>query len=143
VVDASTDRLELLVQGITKQSGLAVGINGVRLPLVPTGRGAAVGAVRYRLMSNPWGLQPHVPAHTPLSFEIIDLKRGQILHAFDYLNWIPDGGSYDALPRTEDEARQRVEHRLVPRPESAGRPAALRDVAFSSRAPYTLDLRRC
>jgi uncharacterized protein (DUF2126 family) len=140
VVDASTDRLELLVQGMAPDSNLAVGVNGLRLPLVPAGHDAAVGAIRYRLVDNPWGLQPHVQAHTPLSFEIIDLKRQQVIHAFDYLNWKPEGGNYDAPPRTDDEARQRVERRLVMKP--SGGPASLRDVPASDRAPYTLDLRR-
>lgn len=143
VVDGTTDRLELLAEGITKQSKLAAGVNGVRLPLVPAGRGREVGGIRYRLFDNPWGLQPQISAHSPLRLEIVDQTTGRIVCALDYLNWKRQGAGYDGLPVDEGEARQRVEDRLVLRADLCGSAATQRELPGSLHAPFTLDLRRC
>jgi len=142
-VDSTTDRLELLAEGIAKTSNLAASINGNRLPLIPAGRGRAVGGIRYRLFDNPWGLQPQVHAHSPLRLEIVDLTTRRIVHALDYLNWKPRGREYDAPPRTDEKARQRVADRVVVKQDRCSRRTRIREVPVSSRAPFTLDLRRC
>jgi len=139
-VDSTTDRLELLAEG--DSSGLAATVNGIRVPLTEAGPGVATGAVRYRLFDNPWGLQPHIRAHSPLHFAVVELADRKILYAVDYLNWKTADADYDGLPDSDAEARRRVAERLKPRPDLAGRIAAFREVPQSPHAPYTLDLRR-
>ena len=139
-VDSTTDRLELLAEGDV--SKLAASVNGFRVPLIETGSGAAVGGIRYRLFDNPWGLQPHISAHSPLHFELVDLKRGKVIHAVDYLNWRSPDIDYDGLPGSAEEARRRVAERVRCRPDLVGGPATLRQIPGSPHAPFTLDLRR-
>ncbi|MDL5048017.1 transglutaminase family protein [Oscillatoria amoena NRMC-F 0135] len=140
-VDASTDRLEILVRAQNALKFPTLSVNGCRAPLVVQSDHEAVCAVRYRLFDLVQSLQPHVKAHSPLSFEWIDRGTGLVTHAFDYLNWKPKSGGYDGLPRNEQEARQRVSERLIDRPEKVGKPSQPRAFHNHSRAPYTLDLR--
>lgn len=140
VVDASTDRLELSVSG-SPLVRVGASVNGFRVPLVRQSDGLAVGAIRYRLFDNPYGLQPHVRAHSPLAFDLFDLKTGTIAHAFDYLNWRPEGGGYPGLPENETEARRRVGERLVLKPGRCGAQAVFRELPLSEKTPFTLDLR--
>ena len=145
VVDSTTDRLELRVTGASevKVGGrYLVGINGFKLPLVDAANNVCVGGIRYRLFDNPWGLQPHIRAHTPLQIRIIDTSRDEIVHAVDYANWKRDGGTYDGPPQTAAEAEPRVSERLIDRPELIGSKLRLEELPCSPDAPFTLDLRR-
>lgn len=142
VVDSTTDRLELLAEGFSKQPTLIAIINGVRMPLVQADRGGAVRAIRYRLFDNPWGLQPHIQAHSPLRIEIVDESSGKIVHALDYLNWKSLGEGYDGPPTMEQEARDRVAERLLTRNDLVGIKAKSREIPALTHAPFTLDLRR-
>jgi uncharacterized protein (DUF2126 family) len=142
IVDATTDRLELSVADKDAAARFVATVNGRRLPLHPLGDTGAVSGVRYRLFDNPWGLQPQVQAHSPLSFQIIDPETNHVVHAFDYLNWKRDGGNYDGLPESAGEARDRVAQRFVNREESIGTKAEWHETPASSLAPFTLDLRR-
>ncbi|HSH92830.1 MAG TPA: transglutaminase family protein [Roseimicrobium sp.] len=141
LVDASTDRLQLEVQARQGLSNLGVAINGIKLPLQRQAGGTALCGVRYRLFDNPNGLQPQVPAHSPLVFEIFDTRTGLIRHAFQYLNWRPQPGEYDGHPRNDSEARARVVERLHLLPERFEQPVQYREVELSPDAPHTLDLR--
>lgn len=142
IVDSTTDRLELLVEGDLAGAGLLVTVNGYKLPLQHVDDGVAVGAIRYRLFDNPWGLQPHVRAHSPLRVAVIDEASGRIKHAFDFFNWNPGNQGYDGLPSTAQEAKERVAERLSILDALVGTEASVQELAASSRAPYTLDLRR-
>ena len=142
VVDSTTDRLELLATGPMAEAGLVACVNGIRIPLQPVGTATAVGAVRYRLFDNQWGLQPHVRAHSPLRFAIIEKASNRVVHAFDYFNWKLLGQGYDGLPANAAEARARVVERLKERPELVGSEAAMHKLPTSPHAPFTLDLRR-
>jgi len=143
VVDSTTDRLELLAEGPAEDADLIASINGVRLPLIHAGDDCAVGAIRYRLFDNPWGLQPHIKAHSPLRIEIIASSAGKVVHALDYFNWKLLGEGYDGLPTTADEARGRVAERLKVRADLVDAKSTARELPGSTHAPYTLDLRRC
>lgn len=143
VVDSTTDRLELLVEGGGKGTKFIASINGIRLPLIEGGDGLAVGAIRYRLFDNPWGLQPHIKAHSPLRIEIINSKTGKIVHAIDYFSWKRLGEGYDGLPENGGDAGERVAERLRDAPELIGTRAKVREISISPNAPFTLDLRRC
>ena len=143
VVDGTTDRLELLVEGQAANAPLIAVVNGLKLPLVPTGRGKAVGAVRYRLFDNPWGLQPQVKSHCPLRFEIVDTNSKRIISSFKYLNWKQTPGGYDTPPVSEDDAQERVAQRIVIEDALVGGQSRIAEIPISPRAPFTLDLRRC
>lgn len=142
VVDSTTDRLELSVTGLSDPGDLIAVINGIKLPLTALDGGAAVGGIRYRLFDNPWGLQPHVKAHSPLRVEICHAHDGKILHAFEFLNWKRIGEGYDGLPTDAEEAADRVAERINPRPDLVGSIASINELPKSARAPHTLDLRR-
>ena len=139
-VDSTTDRLELLAEGLTPDSDLTAAVNGVRVPLVLVGNDRALGAIRYRLFDNPWGLQPHIRSHCPLGIEII--QDDTVVHALDYLNWKPPGEVYDGPPTSDDDARQRVAERLRIYEGRIGAVVTPREVPVSPDAPFTLDMRR-
>ena len=140
-VDASTDRLQILAHGLGETPPVHIAVNGIRIPLQLQPGDIGIAAVRYRLFENVWGLQPHIHAHSPLRFDVIDAATGKIIHAFDFVNWKPFAGNYDGLPQTEDEAHRRVLERLIPRTERWGEKPALREMPLSRYAPFTLDLR--
>ena len=140
-VDASTDRLQILSRGLDDPEACHIAVNGIRVPLRPEPGHVAVAGVRYRLFDNWWGLQPHIRAHSPLRLDVIDAATGQVVHAFDFMNWKPQPGNYDGLPQSEKEANRRVAERVIPRLERCGQKPALREVALSHSAPFTLDLR--
>ncbi len=142
IVDSTTDRLELSVTGLPKDEAPVVVVNGHKLPMKRLADGAAVAGIRYRLFDNPWGLQPHIKAHSPLHIEICSSTDGEILHAFEFLNWKRVGEGYDEAPTEASDAAARVAERLVPLPELVGRIATFSETANSERAPLTLDLRR-
>lgn len=141
-VDASTDRLEILIRTTKPFEFPVISINGHRAPLIKQGDCEAICAVRYRLFDLECSLQPQVKAHSPLEFEIIDRLSGNVLNAFDYLNWKAKAGDYDGLPRNPKEARGRVEERLLDQPEKEGKPRVPKSFESDKRAPYTIDLRR-
>ena len=142
VVDSTTDRLELLAEGDIAEAALIASVNGMRLPLQHVNSRSAVGGVRYRLFDNPWGLQPHIKAHSPLSVAIIEQASNRVVHAFDYFNWKLQGQGYDGLPANTEEARKRVAERLTDRTAQIGSEVMLRELPASPHAPFTLDLRR-
>ncbi len=142
VVDSTTDRLELLAEGDVAEAGLIASVNGIRVPLQQVQGSGAVSGIRYRLFDNPWGLQPHIRAHSPLSIAIIDQATNRVLYAFDYFNWKLLGEGYDGLPANGEEARERVAERIALRPTLVGSEAAAVELATSAHAPFTLDLRR-
>lgn len=140
-VDASTDRLQIRARGLGDPQACHASVNGLRIPLHTQPGNIAVGGVRYRLFDNVWGLQPHIRAHSPLRFDIVDAGSGKILHAFDFMNWKPLPGNYDGLPQSDEEADRRVAERVIPRTERCGQKPVLREVPLSPCAPFTLDLR--
>jgi uncharacterized protein (DUF2126 family) len=142
VVDSTTDRLELRADGAIAEAGLIASVNGIRMPLHAVSGSSAVGGIRYRLFDNPWGLQPHINAHSPLRIAIIEEATNQVVHAFDYFNWKLIGQGYDGLPSNAKEASTRVAERLADRPELIGSQAALVELSSAGHAPFTLDLRR-
>ena len=140
-VDASTDRLQLVAQGLRNPTSCHAAVNGIRLPLQFQPDGIALAGVRYRLFDNPWGLQPHVRAHSPLRFDVLDGASAEVLYAFDFMNWRPQQERYQELPQSEQEARRRVGERVIPQSERVGRKPQVREVRLSPRAPFTIDLR--
>lgn len=142
VVDSTTDRLELLAEGSVAKAGLAASVNGIRLPLQDIDGEFAVAGIRYRLFDNPWGLQPHIKAHSPLDIAIIDQVTSQVVHAIDYFNWKLLGEGYAGLPANAKEASERIAERIAIKPSRVGSKATVRELSTSQQTPFTLDLRR-
>ena len=148
LVDASTERLEIVVRtsSTTRPGSLSVG--GTRVPLVPLlaspgGRASEasyVAAVRYRAFVPAPGLHASLSANDPIRFV---WTRGDRAIAVTLHAWRPDGGGYDGLPTSEPEAARRRKERVVIAPCP---PEPTRDLdpvsPTVSDARFTVDLRR-
>ncbi len=142
-VDSSLERLQVRVSGLPSGDRFAVTVNGVRLPLAPTGRvGEHVAGVRFRAWQPPFCLQPTIGVHHPLRFDLVDTWGRRSLGACSYHVWHPEGRAYDEPPLTAFEAKARRSQRFT----TAGHapyPAPVREVAPRPEHPLTLDLRWC
>uniref|UniRef100_UPI003564BB42 transglutaminase family protein n=1 Tax=Pontiella sp. TaxID=2837462 RepID=UPI003564BB42 len=68
-VDSSLERMQIKVSGFIDQRH-AISVNGLELPLTPTGTpGEYVAGLRYRAWQPPSCLHPTIPVHAPLVFD--------------------------------------------------------------------------
>jgi uncharacterized protein (DUF2126 family) len=115
LVDASTTRVQVLVSAPRGQSLGEVGANGYRVPLQPVARitadrDYAIASVIYRAFVPQYGLHPHVPAQDPW---LLEWMRGDRCQRVQLHAWHPNGGSYEGLPLSAAEARERRAARAV------------------------------
>ncbi|MGO8968864.1 MAG: transglutaminase family protein [Myxococcaceae bacterium] len=140
-VDSSVERVEVRVEGLVPERHQVL-VNGVDLPLHPTGRVAeSVAGVRFRAWAPPHSLHPHLGVHHPLRFDVIDTWGQRSLGACGYHVWHAEGRAFDKPPLTASEAEARRAQRFTvesPLPW----PVSARKVPPSPEAPFTLDLRR-
>jgi uncharacterized protein (DUF2126 family)/transglutaminase-like putative cysteine protease len=139
-VDSSLERLQVKVRGFAPKRH-AVSCNGAMLPLNPNGvRGEAVAGVRFRAWQPPNCLQPLIPVHAPLTFDVIDLWNGRSLGGCTYHVSHPAGRNYETFPVNAAEAEARRSSRFEARGHNPGpiRPAA---PIIHPDHPLTLDLR--
>ena len=140
-VDSSMERVELKVQGLLPGRH-AVLVNGLTLPLHPTGRAnEVVAGVRFRAWAPPHSLHAHIGIHHPLRIDLVDTWARRSLAACAYHVWHAEGRAFEAAPLTRFEAAARRSQRFTtegPLPwPVVGKPTSpLPD------APWTLDLRR-
>jgi uncharacterized protein (DUF2126 family) len=140
-VDSSVERIELRVAGIDPERH-AVAVNGLEVPLRPTGAaGEEVGGVRFRAWAPPHALHPHLGIHHPLTLELVDRWARRSLGACRYHVWHPEGRAYTAPPLTRFEAAARRAQRFTTDGATPW-PAAPRRVEAHPDLPCTLDLRR-
>jgi len=140
-VDSSVERLQVLVNGMT-DSRHVVSVNGVRVPMHPTGtNGQFVAGVRYRAWQPPNCLHPTIEAHTPLVFDIVDLWSDRSIGGCSYHVAHPGGRSHERFPVNSYEAEGR---RLARFFKFGHTPGVMRLVEppASGEFPMTLDLRR-
>lgn len=145
LVDASTQRLELRVEGPSERVGrVRLGARDgdatIALPMVLVEDGAhtrAISGVRYRAFVPTVGLHPGLAARDPLELVI---STHAASYALAIHSWIPGGGVYAGLPSDDAEAATRRLQRFVLTPldvaptfEPAPRGATTR---------HTLDTRR-
>ena len=139
-VDSSLERLQLKVSGLPPQRYVLT-CNGVPVPLRPTGRvGEFVAGVRYRAWQPTNALQPTIPVHAPLVFDIVDTWMQRSLGGCEYHVAHPGGRNYETLPVNGNEAESRRLARFFRIGHSPGKrhvPA----LTVNDELPMTLDMR--
>jgi len=140
-VDASLERLELKVTGLVDPRHRLT-VNGVTVPLQPTGRvGEFVAGVRYKAWQPASALHPTIPVHAPLTVDLVDTWMQRSLGGCRYFVAHPGGRNYETFPVNAYEAESRRLSRFAAMghsvaPITAGAPEP------SLEFPFTLDLRR-
>ena len=139
-VDSSLERLELKVTGLNDNRHV-VTVNGQAAALQPTGRvGEYVCGVRYKAWAPPSALHPTVPAHAPLTIDIVDRWLNRSLGGCRYFVAHPGGRSYDVFPVNAYEAESRRLARFFRFGHTPGA-MQVQPAAPSRELPFTLDLR--
>jgi uncharacterized protein (DUF2126 family) len=140
-VDASLERVQVRVTGVEDRRHVVL-CNGRLLPLRPTGTpGEYVTGVRFRARLVRHMLQPTIGLHTPLVFEIVDVRSRRPIGGCAYHTADPSGKPYERLPVDALEAEGRRQTRF----EARGPANRTYDVRFQRDdpdAPCTLDLRQ-
>ncbi|MBI3345640.1 MAG: transglutaminase family protein [Burkholderiales bacterium] len=140
-VDASMERLEIHVSGLIDPRH-RVTVNGIALPLQPTGRaGEYVAGVRYRAWLPQSALHPTIPVHAPLTVDLVDTWQQRSLGGCRYFVSHPGGRSYETLPVNAYEAESRRLSRFVAMGHTPGQ-VDVGEPRRSLEFPFTLDLRK-
>jgi uncharacterized protein (DUF2126 family) len=140
-VDSSLERLQLRVSGLDENRH-AMAVNGLEVPLTPTGQpGEHVAGIRYRAWQPPSCLHPTIPAHAPLVFDLVDRQNARAVGGCTYHVSHPGGRSHEIFPINALEAETRRAERFRTVGHSPG-PMQLRRVPRHPETPVTLDLRR-
>lgn len=157
-VDSSVERVQVSAVGMTEGRHVLT-CNGVPVPMTPiattgwgVGRdataGARVGGVRFRAWNPPSALHPSIGIHSPLHFDLVDLRNGTSLGGFTYHVTHQGGRSYDSYPVNAVEAESRrtgrfEERRTSGAVDTSSWPAPGGVLGGDpSEFPVTLDLRR-
>ncbi len=139
-VDSSLERMQVKVRGLSSDR-FALLCNGHRVPLHSTGtNGEAIAGIRYRAWQPPNCLQPTIPTHAPLIFDLYDTWNKRSLGGCQYHVAHPGGRNYDTFPVNSYEAEARRLARFIATGATQGKfiaPPATPNRNF----PFTLDLR--
>jgi uncharacterized protein (DUF2126 family) len=140
-VDSSLERVQIKLKGLVDQRHV-ITAGGVTVPLHPTGvNGEYVAGVRYRAWQPPNCLQPTIPVHTPLVFDVVDSWNNRSLGGCAYHVVHPGGLSYESSPVNSYEAESRWLSRFF---RFGHTPGVVKPCPpeINPNYPFTLDLRR-
>ncbi|HET7865445.1 MAG TPA: transglutaminase family protein [Burkholderiaceae bacterium] len=139
-VDSSLERVEIKVTGLIEPRHV-VTVNGVAVPLQPTGRvGEYVAGVRYRAWQPPSALHPTIGVDAPLTFDLVDTWLRRSLGGCQYHVSHPGGLNYVSFPVNAYEAESRRLARFLRMGHTPGAmdvPKVERSLEF----PFSIDLR--
>jgi uncharacterized protein (DUF2126 family) len=139
-VDSSIERVQVLVNGMT-DSRHVIAVNGVRLPMHPTGtNGQFVAGVRYRAWQPPSCLHPTIGVHAPLVFDVIDTWSDRSIGGCTYYVAHPGGLSHNTFPVNAYEAEGRRIARFFKFGHTPGTTCPT-EPPITKEFPLTLDLR--
>jgi uncharacterized protein (DUF2126 family)/transglutaminase-like putative cysteine protease len=140
-VDSSVERLQISVSNFDPRRHQIL-VNRYVAPLhTTTTPDHYVCGVRYRAWQPPACLHPTIPVHTPLVFDLVEIRSGQSLGGCTYYVSHPAGRNYETFPVNALEA----EARRAARFNTFGTPASSIVGRIPRRNPayaMTLDLRR-
>jgi uncharacterized protein (DUF2126 family) len=140
-VDASLERIEISAAGLT-ESRYLVAVNGVVVPLHPTGRpGEFVAGVRFRTHRPASCLQPLIEPQRRLVVDLVDTWNRRAVAGCTYHIEHPGGRNPETRPVNDNEAAGRRRARYQPWGHTPG-PLALRTPPLDQSHHMTLDLRR-
>jgi uncharacterized protein (DUF2126 family)/transglutaminase-like putative cysteine protease len=140
-VDSSMERVQVTVRGLDDLNGrYAVSVNGLQLPLFKGQGDEGFVGLKYRAWQPPHCLHPMIPVHTPLVFDIVDLKHNKALGGASYFSSHPGGANYVDRPINALTAEARRKERWASFGHTPG-PIFLKQLPNVVKNHYTVDLR--
>ncbi|TWU39000.1 hypothetical protein Q31b_40800 [Novipirellula aureliae] len=143
-VDSSLERMQVMASGMDP-TRYALTCNGIRVPLHATGvQNQFVAGIKYRAWQPPRCLHPTIGIHTPLEFDLIDMRNRLSVGGCRYHAVHPGGRSNETFPINAAEAESRRTIQFEASTMTGGRIDVPNMPALVGRCEYpvTLDLRR-